>query len=52
MSFFEQKKLGERFYFKDDTKFLFLFFKKINILNKLKHNCKSGPRAAVCRPLI
>ena len=52
ISFLYKKKLCDRFYFKDDTKFLFSFFEKINILNKLKQNLVCGPRAAVCRPLI
>ena len=38
------------FYFKDYSKFLFLFFEKINKLNKLKQNFVYGPRSAVCRP--
>ena len=36
LSFLYKKKLGDRFYFEDDNKFLILFFEKINILNKLK----------------
>ena len=47
-SFFLQKEIGNRFYIKDDTKFLFPIFEKISILNKLKQNFESGPRAAVC----
>ena len=46
--FFLQKEIGNRFYIKDDTKFLFPIFEKISILNKLKQNFESGPRAAVC----
>ena len=51
MSFLYKKKLGDRFYFQDDTKFLFSIFKKITILKNMKQNFESGPRAAVCRPL-
>ena len=36
--FYTKIKLGDRFYFKDDTKFLFPIFKEINILNKFKKN--------------
>ena len=46
-----KKKLGDRFYFKDNTKFLFLIFQKINMLNKSKQNFESGLRAAVFQPL-
>ena len=42
--FCTKKKLGDIFYFKDHTKFLFSVFEKINILNKLKQNFESGPR--------
>ena len=35
---FLYKKIGNIFYFKDDSKFLISFFEKINILDKLKQN--------------
>ena len=39
--FLYKKKLGNSFYFKDDTKFLFSVFEKINIFSKLKQNFES-----------
>ena len=47
-----KKYLGDRLSFKDNTNFLFLFFENINILNWIKTKIQSGPRAAVCRPLL
>ena len=47
--FLYKKKLCNIFYLKNDTKFLFSLFEKIDIFNKLKQNFECGLREAVCQ---